>query len=93
MTARLLLFCFGALALAGCGRHEAAAARPEGPALPVRTAVAVIEQLPVLLEAPATVRPAERAVIAAKLTGTVTSFSLGLGQSVAAGVSRASVYR
>jgi RND family efflux transporter MFP subunit len=85
MTARLLLSSLAALALAGCDRHETTAARADGPALPVRTAVAALEQLPVLLEAPATVRPAERAIIAAKLTGTVASFPLGLGQAVAAG--------
>lgn len=85
MTARLLLSLFAALALAGCGRSHPTAAKADGPALPVRTAVAVIEQLPIMLEVPATVRPAERAVIAAKLTGTVASFPLGLGQAVAAG--------
>lgn len=85
MTTRHLLPLFAALALAGCSRHDPAATRPGGPALPVRTTVAALEQLPVLLEVPATVRPAERAVIAAKLTGTVAAFPLGLGQAVAAG--------
>jgi RND family efflux transporter MFP subunit len=47
--------------------------------------VATREVLPVRVESPATVRPAERASIAAKLTGTVTSLPHGLGATVAAG--------
>ena len=85
MTTRLSLLLFAALALAGCDRHDSAAARAESPPLPVRTVLATLEQLPILLEVPATVRPAERAIIASKLTGTVASFPLGLGQAVAAG--------
>lgn len=84
MIARFLPF-LAVLALTGCSRQAAPAARVDGPALPVRTAVAALEQLPVILELPATVRPAERAMIAAKLTGTVATFPLGLGQAVAAG--------
>ncbi len=85
MIARALLALFTALALAGCGRSHQAAATPTGPALPVRTGAVAREALPLLLEAPATVRPAERASLAAKLTGTVATFPLGLGATVAAG--------
>jgi len=72
------------LLLAGCARRDPAAAEPL-PALPVRTAVVTLERLPVVVEAPATVRPAERATLSAKLTGSVASFPFGLGQSVEAG--------
>ena len=85
MTTRFSLLLFAALALAGCDRHDSAAARADGPPLPVRTVLATLEQLAILLEVPATVRPAERAIIASKLTGTVASFPLGLGQALAAG--------
>ena len=85
MTTRLSLLLFATLALAGCGRHDSAATRAESSPLSVRTVIATLEQLPILLEVPATVRPAERAILASKLTGTVASFPLGLGQAVAAG--------
>jgi RND family efflux transporter MFP subunit len=73
------------LALAACRRAEPGAAAATGTAVPVRTAVVHLEALPVLTEAPATIRPAERATIAAKLTGTVASFPAALGEAVAAG--------
>jgi len=73
------------LLLAGCGRSEPASPVAFGPARPVHTAVVTLERLPLVLQVPATVRPAERAIIAAKLTGTVASLSLRLGQAVAAG--------
>jgi RND family efflux transporter MFP subunit len=73
------------VAVAGCRRSERAATGPAGPAVPVALARVTAETLPLQLEVPATVRPAERAVIAAKLSGTIASFPLGLGQSVRAG--------
>ena len=86
MSLRFLVLLGGMLVLAGCSRHDPAAElAAEAPALPVHSAKAALEQLPLVLEAPATVRPAEHAVIAAKLTGTVADFHLGLGQAVAAG--------
>lgn len=84
MHARLLPVLL-VLGLAACGRTGPAAAPAGGPALAVHTAAATRESLPVRLESPATVRPAERAGIAAKLTGTVASFPHGLGSAVAAG--------
>ena len=74
-----------ALALAGCSRHNTPGVLADGPAMPVPTALARLEQFPVRLEVPATVRPAKRAIIAAKITGTVASMPFGLGQAVAAG--------
>lgn len=71
------------LLVAGCARREPAAVEAQS-VLPVRTAAVVRERLPAVIEAPATVRPAERATISAKLTGAVASFPFGLGQSVEA---------
>lgn len=73
------------LLVAGCGPGDRPAAVAARPALPVQTAITALERHSLVLEVPATVRPAERAIIAAKLTGTVASLTLGLGQSVAAG--------
>ena len=56
-----------------------------GPALAVRTALVAAERLPLTIEVPATIRPAQRAVIAARLTGTIAAFPWGLGQPVKAG--------
>lgn len=80
LSALLLL-----LVLAGCGRQAAAPVATAAPAVAVKTAVVAAESRPTLLEVPATVRPAERASIAAKLTGTIATLPLGLGQSVQAG--------
>ncbi|HET7535414.1 MAG TPA: efflux RND transporter periplasmic adaptor subunit [Candidatus Didemnitutus sp.] len=73
------------LALAGCRRADRVTSDSTGPAVAVTQARVSAEALPLRLEVPATVRPAERAVIAAKLTGTIASFRLGLGESVHAG--------
>ncbi len=73
------------LALTACRRAESNPAATPGPALSVRVVAVTAGTIPILVEAPATVRPAERASIAAKLTGTIASFPLGLGQPVAAG--------
>lgn len=80
----VLLPAAALLLLAGCARREPAAAESL-PAVPVRTAAVVRERWPAMIEAPATVRPAERATISAKLTGAIASFPFGLGQSVEAG--------
>ncbi|MBL9216318.1 MAG: efflux RND transporter periplasmic adaptor subunit [Opitutaceae bacterium] len=85
MTPRLLVPAVALLLVAACRRAEPVAGADPGPALPVRIATVAAERLPVLVEAPATVRPADRATLAAKLTGNVASFPLGLGGTVAAG--------
>ena len=82
---RPLLALLTLVAFASCRRAEPVAVTDRGPALPVRTASVTATSLPVVIEAPATVRPAERATIAAKLAGTVATFPLGLGQAVNAG--------
>lgn len=69
----------------GCARKDPVSAPPEAGSLPVQAAVVARETLPAVIEMPATVRPAERAVISAKLTGTIASLPWGLGQEVKAG--------
>jgi membrane fusion protein (multidrug efflux system) len=81
----LLLLPLALLALAGCGRPASTPTTPEPAALPVATTTAVRENLPAIIEMPATVRPAERAVISAKVSGTIASLPWGLGQEVKAG--------
>lgn len=74
------------LGLASCRRAESeASARTALPGIAADTVRVTAARVPILVEAPATVRPAERATIAAKLTGTVAEFPHGLGAAVAAG--------
>ncbi len=74
-----------ALVLAACTRREPASP-PAGPdVLAVHAAPAVRTALPALIEMPATVRPAERAVISAKVAGTVAALPWGLGQEARTG--------
>ncbi len=85
MPARSLLLLLLLPAISACSRQAPAGSAAETPPVPVRTATVMAETVPVLVESPATVRPAERASIAAKLTGSVATFSHGLGAAVAAG--------
>lgn len=85
MPPRLPLACLLLLAFSACGRPPAGSAPAGLPAISVRTAAVQAGLLPVVVETPATVRPAARASLAAKLTGTVASFPLGLGSAVATG--------
>jgi len=70
--------------LAGCSRHETASVA-SGPA--VRVTAVVVEQVsePELVALPGTVRAADRAVIAAKIAGTISDLPWGLGQEVKKG--------
>lgn len=75
-----------ALALAGCSRHDPApVAAANLPPLPATLAVVRAEQVPVLTEVTGTIRPVQRASIAAKVMGTIDGLSAILGQRVAAG--------
>ena len=85
MLARASVLAAGLLAFAACSRSVPLDPSVAGPAVPVRTASVASVRLALMTEAPATVRPAERAVIAAKLTGTIASLPWGLGQAVRAG--------
>jgi RND family efflux transporter MFP subunit len=83
---RLPLVLISAVALlGGCRRHETAAA-PSGP--PVRVAAVAVQLIeePELVALPGTVRAADRAVIAAKIAGTISDLPWGLGQHVKTGV-------
>lgn len=75
-----------ALTFAGCGRHEpAATAVPELPPAQVRLAKVRAHEAPALTETTGTVRPVQRAVLAAKVMGTIEELPVTLGQSVRAG--------
>jgi RND family efflux transporter MFP subunit len=71
--------------ITACSRQAPATSAADAQSVPVRVATVAAETVPVLVESPATVRPAERASIAAKLTGSVAAFTHGLGAAVAAG--------
>lgn len=70
--------------LAGCGRPEKPVA-PSGS--PLRVSTVVVEQVeePDSVALPGTVRAVDRAVIAAKIAGTISDLPWGLGQQVKAG--------
>ena len=85
MRPTILLLPLALALVTGCTRKDPVSAPPEAGSLPVQTAVVAQEALPAVIEMPATVRPAERAVISAKLTGTIASLPWGLGQEVKAG--------
>jgi len=82
---QILLFLAVSL-VAGCSRPAPLSTPAEkNAAVPVSTTVVVSESVPAAIEVPATVRPAERAVISARITGTIASLPWGLGQEVKAG--------
>jgi len=84
-TLRLPFALISAVALlAGCSRREAVSTA-SGPS--VRVAAAAVESIeePELVALPGTVRAADRAVIAAKVAGTISDLPWGLGQQVKAG--------
>ena len=85
MLSRSLLLVACGLALVSCRRPDSTAPVATGPALPVHVAAVSAERIPLLTEVPATIRPAERAVIAARLTGTIATLPWGLGQPVRTG--------
>jgi len=70
--------------LSGCRRPEAAV---NSPGTATRVAAATVVQIdePELVALPGTVRAADRAVIAAKVSGTISELPWGLGQHVKAG--------
>ena len=85
-----LLLPAAALALlAGCSKHGApAAATDPAAALPpakVRVATLRAENLPTLSEITGTIRPVQRAQLAAKVMGTIDELAATLGQRVRAG--------
>lgn len=74
------------LLAAGCSRHAPAeAAVPSLPPAKVRVAAVHVENLATATEVTGTVRPVQRAQIAAKVMGTIESLPVALGQPVRAG--------
>lgn len=71
---------------AGCSRHDAGVTASESlPAVRVRLAPVQAESLPLVTDVTGTVRPVERAVLAAKVMGAISELPVSLGQRVAAG--------
>jgi RND family efflux transporter MFP subunit len=85
--ARLFPAALALALVAGCGRH----ATPESdststlPAAKVRVVVVRAENLPSMTEVTGTVRPVQRAQLAAKLMGTIEEMPVTLGQRVRRG--------
>ncbi|MEY4940065.1 MAG: hypothetical protein RIQ93_1800, partial [Verrucomicrobiota bacterium] len=86
---RRLLLPTALVLLAGCGKHPATAAsvNPVAALPPAKIRVAMVraEQLATLTEITGTIRPLQRATLAAKVMGTIDEFPIALGQRVAAG--------
>ena len=76
-----------ALAATGCSRGPADHAPASDPGPRVQVSVARVERLttPRTIEVPGTVRPVDRATLAAKVMGTVDRVTITLGQRVARG--------
>ena len=88
MNPALLSLPLLALALiAGCSRREETAANSalKLPPARVRVAVVQVENVPSFTEVTGTVRPVQRAMIAAKVMGTIEDLPVTLGQRVKAG--------
>jgi RND family efflux transporter MFP subunit len=77
-----------AVALAGCAKHEPASVADAAAALPpatVHVAVVHLVDTPVLTELTGSIRPVQRAALAAKVMGTIAELPVVLGQRVASG--------
>ena len=74
-----------ALAGAGCSRHAASAAAPDLPPARVHLFTARLAAVPLLTEVTGTVRPIQRATLAAKVMGAIDELPVTLGQPVHAG--------
>jgi RND family efflux transporter MFP subunit len=81
----LLLSGMVALAAAGCSRPEASRAATTLPAAKVRVTTVQAAELPQLSEITGTVRPVQRATLAAKTMGAIIELPVALGQRVRAG--------
>ncbi len=83
--ASLIPLCAAALLLAACGRHEPPPAVAALAPVPVRTARVDAVSMPFTQTLTATVRPLERATLAARVMGTVTDADVIVGQAVRSG--------
>jgi len=81
-----LILPVAVILLAGCSQHPAdSAAASALPPVKVRLAVATAADRPALTEVTGTIRPVQRAQLAAKVMGAITELPVALGQRVAAG--------
>jgi len=71
-----------ATAWIGCSREQIKPAAVQPAAMQVRIALVQRELVPTVIEIPGIIRPAERATIAAHITGTIDLLPLTLGQTV-----------
>ena len=83
--ARLSLPLLAVLLLAGCVDRGAPEAAANLPPVRVRAMTVSTAEVPVLIEVTGTVRPVQRAVIAAKVMGVIEDLPVALGQRVKAG--------
>ncbi|MBI5382430.1 MAG: efflux RND transporter periplasmic adaptor subunit [Opitutae bacterium] len=85
--ARPLLPVLALALLAGCAKHSDSTARAGAnlPSAKVRVAAVRTESLAVRTELTGSVRPVQRAVLAAKIMGAVSELPVALGQAVNAG--------
>lgn len=82
----LTLAAIAVLALAGCGKPASpAASAPDRPPVQVQLAAVRLQTSPALIETTGTVRPVQRAQVAAKVMGVIEELPVTLGQSVRAG--------
>jgi RND family efflux transporter MFP subunit len=85
----LLAALIAAAVLAGCGKHGSssagASAAPNLPPMKARVITVHTESLPMITEITGTVRPVQRAVVAAKVMGAIDEMPVTLGQRVSAG--------
>ena len=85
MRSLSLLLTTTALLFAGCSRHDSPAVTPSPAPVNVRTARVEATTLPRTQTLTATVRPLERATLAARVMGSVTAADFAVGQTVKAG--------
>lgn len=79
------LLLLSILALSGCRRDAAPPPADTAPPVAVKTGVVADALVPRSQPVPGTVRPRDRAVVAAKLLGSVADADLAVGQTVRAG--------
>lgn len=76
----------------GCGRHEPPANEPELPAVRVQAVPAELREMATFVEVTGSIRPVQRATIAARVMGTIVELPVGLGQAVETGALLARVH-
>jgi RND family efflux transporter MFP subunit len=81
----LLLSGMVALVAASCARHDAPPAATALPVAKVRLTTVQAAEIPQLAEVTGTVRPVQRATLAAKTMGAIVDLPVALGQRVRAG--------